>query len=385
MSRIRYYAKEWTDSILYVALIVKKTTHLPRPEIVVFHHGKYLENQAIEYYRNMINYRKEDKLSYQNFFEPLKKCLKGVKRLYFSADGVYHQINLATLYNPSTRKYLNEEFEIRLINTTRDFLYIKDNRQVNRNRVVHNIYLVGYPTFAKKTTSTETFYQQVVSNNEQNFSSFVKHQRFWDRGSNTVVTLLGTRVEVASIKEIAQKAHIPTFVFIEEKASEENLKALNAPSILHLATHGFFIDTQEKIKNPLLRSGLLLAGAENTLKNENLEGENGILTAQEVMNLNLQGTDLVVLSACETGLGEIKNGEGVLGLQRALQEAGAKNVLMSLWKVDDRVTQEMMTIFYKNMLIKKQNKHLAFKNAQKAIKKKYKYPYYWGAFVIVGE
>lgn len=381
ISRIRYYAKEWTDSILYVALVAKKTH--PYPEIIVFHRGKYLENEAVEYYRNMINYRKEDKLSYQNFFEPLKKHLKGVKRLYFSADGVYHQINLATLYNPSTRKYLNEEFEIRLINTARDFLYANNNKQVHK--AVRNICLVGYPAFTKKTSSAAAFPQQVVSNNEQNFSSVVKNQRFWDRSSNTVATLPGTRAEVASIKEIAQKAHIPTFVFIEEKASEENLKALNAPSILHLATHGFFIDTQEKIKNPLLRSGLLLAGAENTLKNENLEGENGILTAQEVMNLNLQGTDLVVLSACETGLGEIKNGEGVLGLQRALQEAGAKNVLMSLWKVDDQVTQEMMTIFYKNMLIKKQNKHLAFKNAQKAIKKKYKYPYYWGAFVIVGE
>ena len=140
--------------------------------------------------------------------------------------------------------------------------------------------------------------------------------------------------------------------------------------------------------NVLLRSGLILAGA--TAEDRHSAGldsvNNGVITSYEAMNLDLEGTGLVVLSACETGLGEIRSGEGVYGLQRAFLTAGANALIMSLWKVDDVATQQLMNIFYNNW-IKTGDKQKAFRQAQLQLmaNPKYKDPFFWGAFVMMGD
>jgi len=141
----------------------------------------------------------------------------------------------------------------------------------------------------------------------------------------------------------------------------------------------------------MLRSGLYFAGANRVLSGASppLDLEDGVLTAYEAMGLNLQGTELVVLSACKTGLGRVSNGEGVFGLRRALQVSGAEAVLMSLWSVPDQETQELMTLFYAKWLSGK-SKHEALREAQLELRAKIKerdgqdLPFYWGGFVLVG-
>ena len=139
------------------------------------------------------------------------------------------------------------------------------------------------------------------------------------------------------------------------------------------------------LENPLLRTGLLLTGAGDLLtKTEyNYNEEDGILTAYEAMNMNLDQTDLVVLSACETGLGETKVGEGVYGLQRAFMVAGAKTLIMSMFKVDDTATQKLMVNFYQKWLATG-NKRKSFVEAKKELRNEYSDPIYWGAFIMIG-
>jgi CHAT domain-containing protein/tetratricopeptide (TPR) repeat protein len=204
---------------------------------------------------------------------------------------------------------------------------------------------------------------------------------------------------------------------MDAAALEGRLKAqCRSPQILHLATHGFFLPDQQPdlrpaatglgvdpigfpgagpgagrlsgplMENPMLRSGLALAGANTWLKAGNLpeEAEDGLLTAEDVTGLDLLATELVVLSACQTGLGRVHVGEGVFGLRRAFVLAGAKTLVMSLWKVPDDQTHELMEDFYRHLLAG-QGRAEALRQAQLAMKAKYPDPFYWGAFICQGD
>jgi tetratricopeptide (TPR) repeat protein len=367
----------YSDSIYYAALIVKQDTK-NCPELVLLKNGSELEQKYVHYYKNAIKFKTDDPFSYTKFWKPVHTALAGIKKIYFSPDGAYNQININSLKNPETQSYVFDELELQNVTNTKDLV---TRRIVKPSK--KQIVLFGNPDYAmdEKTHHANEMYSGLLNQ------------------------LPGTEEEVKKIhKTMAQNNWQPK-MFTGDNATEKNIKNLNNPKVLHVATHGFFEkdivvnnendNDKERVKeNPLLRSGLMLAGASVTLYNRNniifnaekieSDYEDGILTAYEAMNLNLDNTELVVLSACETGQGEVKNGEGVYGLQRAFVIAGAKSIIISLWKVNDETTQRLMSVFYLEW-IKTGNKVSAFRNSQVSLKKDFPDPYYWGAFVMVGD
>ena len=223
--------------------------------------------------------------------------------------------------------------------------------------------------------------------------------------------LLGTESEAKKIKQLCEANSINTIAVTGENATESSVKELSGkkePFILHIATHGYFFPNPEKHRKDntqqhylesekknftnrwsneqLLRSGLIFAGANKVWGKPIYASidspEDGILTSYEISNLDLSNCQLVVLSACETGLGDINGSEGVFGLQRAFKMAGVKNIIMSLWKVPDAQTSELMTLFY-NYCFAGKNVHDALQAAQTDMKKKGYAPYYWAAFKLL--
>ena len=221
--------------------------------------------------------------------------------------------------------------------------------------------------------------------------------------------LPGSKSQIDKISDLLKQYGWKVSKHLGAGASEENVKKINSPSVLHIATHGFFlpeeklpikIDVEQDnktepykntLQNSLFRSGLALAGANNTiidsLQHDVMQlgyKEDGILTAFEAGNLNLNNTELVDLSACETGLGQVITGEGVYGLQRAFRMAGAKSLIMSLRPVNDEATQLLMSSFYR-LWSSGMGKQEAFRAAQQELKKTFPAPYFWGGFVMTGE
>lgn len=356
-----------SDSVVYAVLLLKPD--LPEPQLFYLPNGNRMEKKSLPFYRNSIYGQLEDTSSYNEFWLPIREHLAYIKRVFISPDGVYNQINLNTLLNPSTGKYVIDEMELVYLTNTSDMLR-KRSEPGTRTAV-----LIGRPAYRleqvlaqAERVAPEYGLRNILTEELMNF----RQQEFAD--------LPGTESEVSKIEETLKARQMSVVTYTGAEASEENVKMLNSPAILHIATHGFFVEDSASVVNPMIRSGVVLAGVENA---ERKDAEDGILTAYEATNLDLESTNLVVLSACQTGLGEIRNGEGVYGLQRAIIVAGAGNLLMSLWKVDDEATSQMMTGFYQAW--DGTDNLRAFRDTQLALRSKYKHPFYWGAFIMLGD
>ncbi len=365
MVRYRYFNHTFTDSIIYVALYVKGEKG--RPKAVELPEGHRMETRYFRYYRNSIINKLPDQFSYKVFWEPIQKEIGQYATIYISPDGVYNQINLEAIPTPDG-KYVIDNSNIVMVSNTKD-LYLRKLKGKTVVGNVKNASMFGNPQFYLTASATRS-----------------------------ISDLPGTEKEVDELQKLLKQQGWATDEYMEGSASEEKVKALDNPRIFHIATHGFYTKAEDAnvqkqmteneammAENPLMKSGLLLKGAGDILAKTqyNYNIESGVLTAYEAMSLNLDRTDLVVLSACETGLGEISNGEGVYGLQRAFFVAGAKVLIMSMFKVDDEATQKLILNFYKKWLATG-NLRQSFIDAKKELRAEYPEPIFWGAFMMIG-
>ncbi len=355
---IRFKSLSNTDVAKYAFLLVKSGAKYP--ELVATYEEPERERGYLKYYRNATKLDAYDKYSYEVFWQELDGKISDGNKVYFSPDGVYSLINPEVLID-STGKYIIDKNHLVFINNPID---VAREKHISEE-VELTAELIGNPTFYDEKP-------EVVR----------------------IKPLPGAEEEVKQISGILNETYNEVETLIGDKAEKGKVKQSEHPTIAHFATHGYFDEEVEEVvvdgvkeestgKHPLLMSGLLLKGAGNKENvNSNGYSYDGLLTAFEARSMDFANTELVVLSACETGLGQVGSGEGVYGLQRAFLDAGSKAVIMSLFKVNDEATKVLMTEFYKNWT-SSGDKESALYQAKMTVKKQFSSPVLWGSFILV--
>jgi CHAT domain-containing protein len=330
--------------------------------------------------------------------QPIRPLLGEAAHILLSPDSQLNLLPFAALVDEQDR-YLVETYTLTHLTTGRDLLRLQHLAPSRQPPVI-----LADPNYDKAVPT------EIAAAPRPATAPGVRaaDQRSSDIANLRFGPLLGTELEANAIAPL-----LPNSLLLTEAAATENaLKQVQAPSILHIATHGFFLKDVEFVppalgtrgdidivsvtasgfgpppstnrptsrENPLLRSGLALAG----FNARDSSGEDGVLTALEAASLDLRGTRLVVLSACETGVGQVANGEGVYGLRRAFVIAGAESQLMSLWKVDDFGTADLMQRYYQRLLAG-EGRSEALRQVQQEFIQNNQHPYYWAAFLFSGQ
>lgn len=366
-----FNGKRFTDSTYYIALLLKKNFTEPiminlceRKRIDSLWNESDAGKNVADLYLGRGAGDEDDYISsadvYGLVWQPIEKHLSGISKIYYSSAGLLHRISFAAIPIGKSQ-LLSDKYQLSELGTTASLME-------------HNeTYISG----------------------KDNFKLYggVKYGAGFD-------SLPGTKEEVLMVENNARAAKFKVATYTGENATEESFKKRESdpPEVLHVATHGFFFPPQkdpgQSMKksgaafrsqdDPLLRSGLIFAGANNSPNAKHIDGvDDGILTAYEISNMYFPNTKLVVLSACETALGDVHGSEGVYGLQRAFKMAGAENLIMSLWQVPDMETAEFMKEFYKNIFLRRSVAD-AFFRAQSQMKNKYRNdPYKWAAWILV--
>ena len=299
-------------------------------------------------------------------WSPVQERLNGMEKLYYSSTGLFNRISMPSLY-VSENMHAGDLIEMKLVSNTANIIASSVDNTSDVTLYASIWGGIDYGTAAE--VSDENIFRTAIVRGE------------------SIRPLRYSLDEVTTIKETLGAYGYITSLYSGAEATEGSFRRRSSKGdhILHLSTHGFFQEDRENMShvNPMYNSGLFMAGADSTWNGSVPHGPNdGLLRADEIQYMDFSGCKMVVLSACETGLGFNENSEGVYGLQRAFKLAGVDKILMSLWKVSDYHTSELMKLFYSNiasgMPIEK-----ALKDAQDTIRAEYTSPLYWGGFVLL--
>ncbi|GBC63785.1 CHAT domain-containing protein [Desulfonema ishimotonii] len=315
---------------------------------------------------------------YQNLFSKFDKHLKNISTLYIAPDSFLNLLAFSRLM-PSEGQYLAQKLELRQIQTGRDLLRERPRKNTGSLLALGGVDFNNFPDRKGKG-------DKVADN-------FLLAYADTTRATGRLLPfnpLPESRKKVDKIAKLFTQCRNSNYKILTKKdANETALKSLETPpAILHLSTHGFYLSKRES-ERPMILSGLALAGANQGIKGKTgKDSEDGILFAMEVLGLNLKGTELVSLSACDTAKGDIDYSEGVYGLVRAFRIAGAKSVLMTLWSVSDSDARKFMTKFYKNWLQQPEGTSdpaKALHETRLSYIRKKADPKIWAPYVLVGK
>ncbi|HEY8206187.1 MAG TPA: CHAT domain-containing tetratricopeptide repeat protein [Myxococcaceae bacterium] len=345
-----------------------------------------------------VGYQRAAQRLYTLAFQPLLPLLGEVRRVFLAPDGQLALVPFAALHDG--RRFLVDTFDFTYLTSGKDLLPRPEDIPPSRSVVVIADPDFGTPPAAPPSSPNGAVTLAARSSSLERFFSMLRA----DVADQPWVPLPGTRQEAEALQRLLPQAQL----LMGPDASKERLLNLAAPGILHIATHGFFLDDAaaspgtrglgvseppgggspaQRPPDPLLRSGLVLAGARAPAAKAGDTStrhlDESLVTALELAGLNLWGTELVVLSACDTGRGDVKLGQGVYGLRRALVATGAETLVMSLWKVNDETTRTLMEIYYRNLLAGK-GRVTALREAMLALREKQPHPHFWAPFIALG-
>ena len=327
-------------------------------------------------------YERDELNLYDSLWSAIEPVLKNVKRVYFSPTGFINMINLSAIRCPDG-KPLCEHYELYQLTSTAQLV------QKKKTVMPKDVTLVGEVYYSPEQEQDDLYYRSISSSQKSPEKRAALKEAFG--------FLPFTVHELQAIQSSFESKHIKTKILKGDLATETALRSLsgNSPSVLHLATHGFFIEKIQEVmtnkylaqfplfrEHPMQRAGMALTGA-NATWNEGCSTPNadGIISAAEVATLDFSNTRLAVLSACETGVGGFDQ-EGVFGMYRGFKQAGVTSIMASLWQVSDESTSLLMKHFYEGWLGGK-SMHQAHLDALRYIREHYPSPYHWASFVLI--